>query len=94
MRADAKVPAQAALSLSIDAGTRELVILITAREHDCQFEWVAHEAEAKREGVYDDVTEIVRARRSVDELNEPDAARILLGRELFGDHRVTSESYA
>ena len=39
----------------IDAGTRELVILITAREHDCQFEWVAHEAEAKREGVYDDV---------------------------------------
>ena len=35
----------------IDAGTRELVILITAREHDCQLEWVAHEAEAKREGV-------------------------------------------
>ena len=55
---------------------------------------MAHEAEAKREGVYDDVTEIVRARRSVDELNEPDAARILFGRELFGDHWVTSETYA
>ena len=41
----------------IDARTRELAILITAREHDCQFEWAAHEAEAKSEGVPDEVVE-------------------------------------
>ena len=33
----------------IDPRTRELAILVTAREHDCQFEWAAHEAEAKKE---------------------------------------------
>jgi hypothetical protein len=54
----------------------------------------AHEAEAKKEGVSDDVVEIIRARRSVDGLPEPDAALIIFGRELFGDHRVTPETYA
>ena len=78
----------------IDARTRELAILITAREHDCQFEWAAHESEAKSEGVSDDVVEIVRHRRPTTELAEPDAALITFGRELFGDHRVTPETYA
>lgn len=30
---------------------RELAILTTARELDNQFEWAAHEAEARREGI-------------------------------------------
>jgi len=77
----------------IDARTRELAILITAREHDCQFEWAAHEAEAKSEGVSDEVVEIVRHRRPTDGLAEPDAALITFGRELFGDHRVAPETY-
>ena len=78
----------------IDARTRELAILITAREHDCQFEWAAHEAEAKSEGVSGEVVEIVRHRRPTTGLAEPDAALITFGRELFGDHRVTPETYA
>ena len=78
----------------IDARTRELAILITAREHDCQFEWAAHEAEARSEGVSDDVIDIVRHRRPASGLSEADAALIEFGRELFGDHRVTSETYA
>lgn len=78
----------------IDARTRELAILITAREHDCQFEWVAHEAEAKSEGVSGEAIEIVRHRRPTAGLPEADAALITFGRELFGDHRVTPETYA
>ncbi len=78
----------------IDARTRELAILITAREHDCQFEWAAHEAESKKEGVSDEVVEIVRHRRPPTGLPEPDAALIIFGRELFGDHRVTPKTYA
>jgi len=78
----------------IQARTRELAILITAREHDCQFEWAAHEAEAKKEGVSDGIVDIVRHRRPTDGLDEADAALIALGRELFGDHRVTAETYA
>lgn len=78
----------------IDARTRELAILVTAREHDCQFEWAAHEAEAKKEGVSDEVVEIVRHRRPAAGLSEQDAALIEFGRELFGDHRVAPETYA
>lgn len=78
----------------IDARTRELAILITAREHDCQFEWAAHEAEARSEGVSDDVIDIVRHRRPAGGLSEADAALIEFGRELFGDHRITPETYA
>lgn len=78
----------------IDARTRELAILVTAREHDCQFEWAAHEAEAKKEGVSDEIVDIVRHRRATDDLADRDRALIDFGRELFGDHRVTSETYA
>jgi len=38
---------------------RELAILVTAREHDSQFEWAAHEAEARREGISADIIEII-----------------------------------
>ena len=78
----------------IDARTRELAILVTAREHDCQFEWHAHEAEAVRQGVAPEIVEIVRLRRSTEGLDSADAALIEFGRELFGDHRVTPETYA
>lgn len=78
----------------IDARTRELAILVTAREHDCQFEWAAHEAEAKKEGASDEVVDIIRYRRSTTGLSEQDSALIDFGRELFGDHRVTPDTYA
>ena len=78
----------------IDARTRELAILITAREHDCQFEWAAHEAEAKKEGVSDEIVDIVRHGGATDGLADHDRALIDFGRELFGDRRVTPETYA
>ncbi|MEE2720437.1 MAG: carboxymuconolactone decarboxylase family protein [Pseudomonadota bacterium] len=78
----------------INPRTRELAILVTAREHDCQFEWAAHEAEARKEGVSKKVIDIVRHRKSTDGLDDNDAALIAFGRELFGDHRVAPETYA
>ncbi len=77
----------------IDARTRELAILVTAREHNCEFEWAAHEAEAKKEGVSSEICEIIRHRRPTEGITDQDAALIDFGRELFGDHRVTSETY-
>jgi len=78
----------------IDARTRELAILVTAREHDCQFEWHAHEAEAVLQGVAPEIVDIVRHRRPTGGLEEADAALIDFGRELFRDHRVSPETYA
>lgn len=78
----------------LPARLRELAILVTAREHDCEFEWHAHEAEAVREGVAADVIEAVRLRGSTAALDPADAAIIEFGRELFGDHKVTPQTYA
>jgi len=78
----------------IEPAIRELAILVTARENECQFEWAAHEPAAVAAGVATDVIETVRRRRDTKGLGEIEATVIGLGRELFGAHRVSSETFA
>lgn len=73
---------------------RELAILVTARELDSKFEWAAHEGEALREGIAPDLIDIVRYRRALDGVAEPDAVVIALGREIFGARQVAKATYA
>ena len=73
---------------------RELAILVTARELDSQFEWAAHEAEARREGLSDEVIETIQHRRDTAGLDEADAAVIELGREMLTARKVTSATFA
>jgi 4-carboxymuconolactone decarboxylase len=73
---------------------RELAILVTARAHDSQFEWAAHEAEALKEGVPSQVVEAVRHRRGTESLAEEDAVVIQLGREMFESRKVSPETFA
>jgi 4-carboxymuconolactone decarboxylase len=73
---------------------REVAILTTAREMDSQFEWVAHEPEAIKEGVPQNVIDVIKHRRSTAGLNETDAIVIELGRQIWRDHKVTSETFA
>jgi 4-carboxymuconolactone decarboxylase len=73
---------------------REVAILITAREMDSQFEWVAHEPEALKEGVPQQVIDVIKYRRSTQGLDETDAAIIELGRQLWRDHKVQPETFA
>jgi 4-carboxymuconolactone decarboxylase len=73
---------------------RELAILTTARELDSEFEWAAHEAEARREGISAEVIEVVRRRGDIGELDAADAIVIALGREIFGSRKLGSETYA
>lgn len=84
LRVDAKIPIE----------NRELAIIVTARELNSQFEWCAHEDEALKAGISREVIEIVRFRRPVEDLPETQAVIIQLGREIFGDHKVTSETFA
>jgi 4-carboxymuconolactone decarboxylase len=72
---------------------REVAILITAREMDSQFEWVAHEPEALKEGVPQKVIDVIKYRRSTEGIDETDAVIIELGRELWRDHKVKSETF-
>jgi 4-carboxymuconolactone decarboxylase len=73
---------------------REVAILTTAREMDSQFEWVAHEPEALKEGVPQAVIDVIKYRRSTDGLDETDALIIELGRQLWRDHKVKSDTFA
>ena len=73
---------------------REIAILTTAREMDSQFEWVAHEPEALKEGIEPAVIDAIKHRKSVAALDETDATVIELGRQIFRDHKVKSETFA
>ncbi|HEX4553096.1 MAG TPA: hypothetical protein VH249_03865 [Xanthobacteraceae bacterium] len=84
--------------LRFDAGfsprIREVAILTTAREMDSQFEWVAHEPEALKEGVPQAVIDAIKFRRGTAGLDESDATVIELGRQLWHDHKVSSATFA
>jgi 4-carboxymuconolactone decarboxylase len=73
---------------------REIAILATAREMDSQFEWCAHEPEALKEGVEPHVIDAIKHRQSTVGLDETDATVIELARQIFRDHKVTSELFA
>jgi 4-carboxymuconolactone decarboxylase len=78
----------------ISARIREIAILITAREMDSQFEWVAHEPEALKDGVPENVIDVIKYRKSTVGLDETDAIVIELGRQLWRDHKVSSQTFA
>jgi alkylhydroperoxidase family enzyme len=71
----------------------ELAILITAREHDAPFEWSLHEMEAVAVGLDPAVIDVVRNRGPVSGLGDREAIIIQAGREIFGAHRLSAETY-
>ena len=73
---------------------RELAILVTAREARSQFEWAAHEPLALQEGLDQKTIDIVKFGRSSKELPEMEAVVIELGRQMFEEKKVDSETYA
>lgn len=84
--------------LRFDAGfsprIRELAILVSAREADSQFEWAAHEPAARKAGLDPKIIDIVRFRKSPAGLPETETVIIQLGREMFGQKKVSSETFA
>src|SRR5262245_56044553 len=73
---------------------REIAILTTAREMDSQFEWMAHEPEALKEGVPADVIDVIKHRRNTEGLDAADAVVIELGRQIWRDHKVAPATFA
>jgi 4-carboxymuconolactone decarboxylase len=61
---------------------------------DSQFEWVAHEPVALREGLSPEIIDIVRYRKSIATLAETEAVIIKFGREMFKRKKVTSKTFA
>ena len=72
----------------------QLVVLITAREIDQQYEWSAHEPAGLRVGLEQSVIDAVKYDRDVTGLVEKDALVIRYFRALMREHRVSSELWA
>ena len=77
-------------------GTRmyQLVVLITAREIDQQYEWSAHEPAGLRAGLEQSVIDVVKYDRPVDGIAEKDATLIRFFRALLREHNVSSDLFA
>ena len=78
----------------ISPRTREVAILITARECDSRFEWAAHEPEALKCGVPQNVIDVIKYRKPTTGLDDLDDLIITLGRETFGKRKVSPETFA
>jgi 4-carboxymuconolactone decarboxylase len=72
----------------------QLVVLITAREIDQQYEWSAHEPMGLRAGLEQSVIDVVKYDRDVKGLAEKDATVIDFLRTLMREHKVSSELWA
>jgi hypothetical protein len=72
----------------------ELAILATAREHDQPYEWSLHEVEALAVGLEPQVIDIVRDRLPLTGISDEEAVIIQMGREIFGNHALSAETYA
>lgn len=83
-------------SLESSVGRRlmGLAILVTAREHDAQLDWTVNELAALKDGLEPAIIDQVRHREPLKGVGEKEAALIEFGRELFGNHNVTSQTYA
>jgi len=75
----------------LDPRLVELVILVTAREYDCEYVWTAHEPQGLKAGLQPETVDVVKYRKSTGGLAEKDAVIITLGREVIGKHHVSSD---
>jgi hypothetical protein len=72
----------------------QLIVLITAREIDQQYEWSAHEPAGLRAGLEQSVIDVVKYNRDVTGLADKDATLIRFFRALFREHKVSSDLWA
>ena len=72
----------------LDARTKEVVVLATARELSCAFEWGAHSGElARAAGVTDEIIAAIRERRNTA-LSAEDRQLVDYAQALVRDHAV------
>ncbi|HYL35208.1 MAG TPA: hypothetical protein VEV17_04790 [Bryobacteraceae bacterium] len=72
----------------------DLAILVSAREHDSQYDWTMNQLAAVKDGLEGPVIDVVRNRKPTAGLTEKDASLIEFGRELFAKHNVAATTYS
>jgi 4-carboxymuconolactone decarboxylase len=76
----------------------EIAILVTAREMDCQFEWTQNEPHGRDPSnphhIDPAIIDIIKYGKPAAGLGEKERAIINLGREMIGERRVSSATFA
>jgi 4-carboxymuconolactone decarboxylase len=78
---------------SLPLKVRELAMIVTAREMDCQFIWNAHAAMARQTGNSDALVDNLRDRGELPQLAPDEVAVINYAREFFRTHRVEQATF-
>ena len=73
---------------------QEVSVLVACREVNADFEWTAHEELAHKAGVDQKVIDAIKYRKPTAGLAPEDAAIIDLGREIYRQKKVGSETFA
>jgi hypothetical protein len=83
-------------SLEASVGRRLMgsAILVSAREHDSQYDWTMNEVAALKDGLEPAIIDVIRLRKPPTGLAEKETIIIEFGRELFGKHMVSPQTYA
>jgi 4-carboxymuconolactone decarboxylase len=78
---------------SVPRRLSELAILVTARHWTAQYEWHAHENQAREAGITDGVIEAVRGRRRPTFAKQDEAVVYDLVHELYEKRAVSDQTY-
>ncbi|MBI2189373.1 MAG: carboxymuconolactone decarboxylase family protein [Acidobacteria bacterium] len=81
------------LEAGVGRRTMALAVLVTSHAHPQPYHWAQSDAAARKEGVEPALIDVVQHDTPLTGLEEKDAAVVQLGRELFGNHTVTSATY-
>jgi 4-carboxymuconolactone decarboxylase len=83
-------------SLETSVGRRlmSVAVLVTALAHNEQYDWTTNELAARKEGLEPAIIDVIRLAKPPTGLGEKETAIIQFGRELFGKHYVSAETYA
>ncbi|MGA2720306.1 MAG: hypothetical protein ABSF78_15200, partial [Candidatus Acidiferrales bacterium] len=76
----------------------EIAVLVTARQLDCQFEWTQWESDGRNANdprhIEQSTIDLIKYNRPVVGLGEKETAIIAFGREMMGDKKVSSATFA
>ena len=76
----------------------EIAVLVTARQLDCQFEWTQWETDGRNladpRHIEQSTIDIIKYNKPVVGLGEKETALIALGREMLGEKKVSSVTFA
>ena len=78
---------------SLPVNLRELAMLVTAREMDCQFIWNAHAGMGRQSGLNDSLVNNLRDKQELAGLSAEESAVVDYGREFFRTHRVSQSTF-